>query len=87
MRVTSQGVYNALMSALLATRAIDRSCSGDDGELHHYGATLKEDFTKYLAIREKYYCRETRWPDSPFWKRRQVRGYQTNAIAAEQFVD
>ena len=68
--LSSQGVYNALMSGLLAAAAIECSCDGDHRELHRYAAAIEDNFAKYLVVREKYYRRETRWPNSPFWKRR-----------------
>jgi flavin-dependent dehydrogenase len=68
--LSSQGVYNALMSGLLAAQAIECSRAGDPRELHRYAVTIENNFAKYLVVREKYYGRETRWPNSPFWKRR-----------------
>jgi flavin-dependent dehydrogenase len=68
--LSSQGVYNALMSGLLAAQAIKCSRADDHRELHRYAATIENNFAKYLVARQKYYRRETRWPNSPFWKRR-----------------
>jgi flavin-dependent dehydrogenase len=68
--LSSQGVYNALMSGLLAAQAIECSLAGDQRELHRYAVVIESTFAKYLVTREKYYRRETRWPNSPFWKRR-----------------
>jgi flavin-dependent dehydrogenase len=68
--LSSQGVYNALMSGLRAAQTIECSRTGDDRELHRYAAAIENNFDKYLAVREKYYRRERRWPNSQFWKRR-----------------
>lgn len=68
--LSSQGVYNALMSGLLAAHAIECSLAGDQRELHGYAVAIENNFAEYLAAREKCYRRETRWPNSPFWKRR-----------------
>jgi flavin-dependent dehydrogenase len=70
--LSSQGVYNALMSGLLAAQAIECSRAGDHRELHRYAVAIENNFAKYLVVREKYYGREIRWPNSPFWKRRRV---------------
>jgi flavin-dependent dehydrogenase len=68
--LSSQGVYNALMSGLLAAQSIECSLAGDQRELHRYAVVIESNFAKYLVTREEYYRRETRWPNSPFWKRR-----------------
>jgi flavin-dependent dehydrogenase len=68
--LSSQGVYNALMSGVLAAQAIESSLAGDHKELHRYAVAIENNFAKYLVVREKYYRRETRWPNLPFWKRR-----------------
>ena len=70
--LSSQGVYNALMSGVLAAQAIECSLAGDQRELHSYAVVIENNFAKYLVAREKYYRRETRWPNSLFWKRRRV---------------
>jgi flavin-dependent dehydrogenase len=74
--LSSQGVNNALMSGLLAAQAIECSRAGDHRELHRYAIVMENDFAKYLIVREKYYGREIRWPNSPFWKRRRGSGSQ-----------
>jgi len=70
--LSSQGVYNALMSGVLSAQAIESSLAGDHKELHRYAVAIENNFAKYLVVREKYYRRETRWPNSPFWKRRRA---------------
>jgi flavin-dependent dehydrogenase len=68
--LSSQGVYNALMSGLRAAQTIECFRAGDHRESHRYPVLIENTFARYLAVREKYYRRETRWPNSPFWKRR-----------------
>lgn len=68
--LSSQGVYNALMSGMCAAQAIECSRDGDHRELHRYAVGIENNFAEYLVVREKYYRRETRWPNSPFWNRR-----------------
>jgi flavin-dependent dehydrogenase len=69
--LSSQGVYNALMSGLVAAQAIECSFVSDHTALHRYAVAIENSFVKYLADKRKYYGREIRWPNSPFWKRRQ----------------
>jgi flavin-dependent dehydrogenase len=68
--LSSQGIYNALMSGVRAAEAIEFSRVDDHRALHRYAIGIETDFARYLAVREKYYREETRWPNSPFWKRR-----------------
>jgi flavin-dependent dehydrogenase len=70
--LSSHGVYNALMSGLLAAKAIECSLVSDHTALQRYAVAIETTFAKYLAAKRKYYGRETRWPNSPFWKRRRV---------------
>ena len=83
--LSSQGVYNALTSGLLAAQAIEGSRAGDHRGLHRYAVAIENNFAKYLAVREKYYGRETRWPNSPFWKRRRAQPTQHRRLKAPTF--
>jgi flavin-dependent dehydrogenase len=68
--LSSQGIYKALETGLLAAKAIRDGLSGDAEPLRGYGIKLQKDFDRYLAVRGYYYTQERRWPDSLFWKRR-----------------
>jgi hypothetical protein len=39
--------------------------------LERYQAACAREFEAYLDTRREYYSRERRWPDAPFWRRRQ----------------
>src|SRR5207245_744542 len=45
--LSSQGVYNALMSGLLAAQATECSLAGDHRELYRYAVAIENDFVKY----------------------------------------
>jgi flavin-dependent dehydrogenase len=68
--LSSQGVYNALQSGLIAAQAIDSALAGDVTAPQKYAASVEEDYDACLETRAYYYAAETRWPDSPFWQRR-----------------
>lgn len=61
--LSGQGVYKALQWALKAAEAIAQDLSG-------YEAAMIHDFDEYRRIRENFYAKEQRWPESSFWKRR-----------------
>jgi flavin-dependent dehydrogenase len=69
--LSGQGICKALDSGIRAADAIDRALNGDDLGLNEYGRWSRTGFTDYLSTRSKYYRAEQRWPDSPFWQRRQ----------------
>jgi flavin-dependent dehydrogenase len=69
--LSSQGIYHALKSGLLAARAIEDCQLGDQTALEEYSRETQRRFDKYLSMRTVYYNRERRWASSAFWKRRQ----------------
>jgi flavin-dependent dehydrogenase len=71
--LSGDGVCRALFTGTAAAGAILAEQSGDKSALLRYGEKLEEEFEEFLRTREKYYGREQRWPDSPFWTRRQGR--------------
>ncbi len=70
--LSSQGVYKALESGIYAARAIQRSFAGDVKALQDYASEVRVQFADYLLTRNKYYCRQKRWPYSIFWQRRRL---------------
>ncbi|HEX7809421.1 MAG TPA: tryptophan 7-halogenase, partial [Thermoanaerobaculia bacterium] len=63
--LSSQGILTALESALDAATAIATN------PLDRYAELVTERYRDYLVNRARYYAIEKRWPDSPFWQRRQ----------------
>ena len=68
--LSSQGIFKALRFAIWAAYAVCDHLGGDGGALARYARLVERDFDGYLTSRRDYYRRETRWPDSPFWRRR-----------------
>ena len=71
--LSSQGIYRALESGLLAANVIESCLLGDLSALEEYARWTQRSFDKYLSIRTVTYGREQRWASSPFWQRRQNR--------------
>jgi flavin-dependent dehydrogenase len=69
--LSSQGIYHALKSGLLAARTIEGWQIGHQTALEDYSRETQRRFDKYLSMRTVYYNRERRWSRSAFWQRRQ----------------
>lgn len=69
--LSSAGIYKALRAGIDAAEAIGQFRAGQEQALHSYSLQTRHQFELYLDDRRKYYSQETRWPASPFWKRRQ----------------
>ncbi len=69
--LSSQGIYHALRSGLLAARAIEDCQAGDQTALEEYSRETQRRFDTYLRMRAEYYSQERRWSSSAFWQRRQ----------------
>jgi flavin-dependent dehydrogenase len=70
--LSSQGLLNALFTGRAAAEAADRHLSGSAQALPTYAAMLAEIHVEYRRQLRHWYGTETRWPESEFWRRRQV---------------
>ena len=69
--LSSSGIDFALASAERAYDLLHTLAIGGDDCAATYNAEVRSDFEAYLSQRNSYYAMEDRWPDSPFWQRRQ----------------
>jgi flavin-dependent dehydrogenase len=69
--LSGQGITKALASGMEAGRVIHEYFSGRKSSFENYAVAIEKSFYGYLTIRNNYYRVENRWPESPFWKRRQ----------------
>lgn len=69
----SQGLTRALEEGIAAADAIAGARAGDAGAFRAYQDRVFARFTTGLRLRAAFYAAETRWPDAPFWRRRQFR--------------
>ena len=68
---SSQGIATALRNGLFAGYALhDRFASGSDESLQKYRRYMRSDIEAYRNSHRRHYEAETRWPASPFWRRR-----------------
>lgn len=68
--LSSQGVFKALRTGILASYAVCDFFRGDSLGLEKYNQLIAREFDGYLATRAEVYGQEQRWPNSPFWQRR-----------------
>lgn len=70
--LSSQGILKGLRSGIFASYAIgDLLVKGDARGLTRYDRYVREELASYSRVRARYYAEERRWPESPFWRRRQ----------------
>jgi flavin-dependent dehydrogenase len=69
--LSSSGIDFALASAERASSVLCALAAGRHESADEYDAEVQADFAAYLRDRRAYYGIERRWPESPFWQRRQ----------------
>jgi flavin-dependent dehydrogenase len=69
--LSSHGIGSALAGGEQAAAALAATIQGDTAALPSYAARLRTGYAKYLWLRHAYYADERRWPNAPFWTRRQ----------------
>jgi flavin-dependent dehydrogenase len=79
--LSSQGLLNALFTGLAAAEATDRHLSGATDALPGYARTLAGIRDAYRRHLRSWYGLETRWPEAPFWQRRQQRARAPARVA------
>ncbi|MGZ9935777.1 FAD-dependent monooxygenase [Streptomyces sp. NC-S4] len=68
--LSSQGILTALHTGARAGLAVDRCLAGDTGALASYASFLNGVADAYHHHHAQSYAEERRWPDHPFWRRR-----------------
>ncbi|MGH9799544.1 MAG: tryptophan 7-halogenase [Blastocatellia bacterium] len=85
--LSSQGVFKALRTGILASYAVCDFFKGDLFGLEKYEQIVAREFDAYLKTRAEFYGQEQRWPNSPFWNKRRSAVLNTvnlRAISAPQ---
>jgi flavin-dependent dehydrogenase len=68
--LSSQGIMTALYSGLRVAGAVVAARSGDRGALASYATALAAIHDSYRRQHNLVYSAERRWPEHPFWQRR-----------------
>ncbi|MFN7960767.1 MAG: NAD(P)/FAD-dependent oxidoreductase [Thermoanaerobaculia bacterium] len=70
--LSSSGIARALDGGIAAARALHASLAlGRAEALAEYQRRESQAFDQYCATRARYYQLEQRWPEAPYWRRRQ----------------
>ena len=69
--LSSMGILKALTGAMRAADAVAGALAGDQTYAEAYAEHEVQEFRRYLEERRRFYGRELRWTDQPFWRRRQ----------------
>jgi flavin-dependent dehydrogenase len=82
--LSSYGVASAMGSGFYAGHAIADLLAGQDRERETarlaYLSVMQRACEACFAMQREVYGQERRWPDSPFWQRRQEAGYLVEAL-------
>jgi flavin-dependent dehydrogenase len=70
--LSSMGIGYAIASGIQAARVAASALGGNADHARLYASDVDRHYQAYLAKRQAYYLIEKRWPDSPFWARRQA---------------
>lgn len=70
--LSSYGITAALGAGYHAGIAVADYLGGRPDALLAYAQLIDRGFAQYLVLHRERYLTETRWPDSTFWRRRQV---------------
>jgi 2-polyprenyl-6-methoxyphenol hydroxylase-like FAD-dependent oxidoreductase len=68
--VSGQGIFKALRGGIFASYAIADSLRGNQTAATRFRRFVQSEFAAYLETLRHYYALEQRWPDRPFWQRR-----------------
>jgi len=70
--LSSNGIPHAFATGIQAARVASDRLRGEGQLATPYEEAIAKDFHQYLQTRWRIYAMENRFPDSPFWKRRQT---------------
>lgn len=68
--LSSQGMFNALTTALLAKQCVHQALEGNANATAHYAQSISHVCSAYQRNLAAFYQTEMRWPESTFWQRR-----------------
>ena len=71
--LSSMGIGYALVSGIESARAVHNALTADGRQMPCHTSSVARHYASYRVRQLQYYSMEQRWPDSPFWSRRQLR--------------
>jgi len=82
--VSGQGIFKALRGGVFASYAIADSLRGNQNAAARFRRFVKSEFAAYAQTLSHYYALEQRWPDRPFWQRRNGAGMRERGDEGER---
>jgi flavin-dependent dehydrogenase len=70
--LSGEGLFHALYSGHCASLALQNELAGQSGARQEYVALLAALWERFVIQRRIVYSSETRWPEEPFWRRRNL---------------
>jgi len=70
--LSGQGVLKSIETGTRCAEAIAGYFKGDPGAFKSYDNWVQETYQGYLSVRRQFYGTVRHWPNSQFWKRRQL---------------
>lgn len=67
--ITAQGIMKAIQQAMFAAEQITKKRNGEISDFSIFNQYVQQQFGNYLNMRTRFYLKETRWVDQPFWKK------------------
>jgi flavin-dependent dehydrogenase len=69
--LSGKGIERAVADGLGAARAVSELMTGrGEGAIRTFAVSSAEAFNESLNTQRSYYAADSRWPNSPFWRRR-----------------
>ena len=81
--LSSYGVSSAMGSGFYGGHAVADLLAGQEEARLAYLSVMQQAAEGCFALQREAYSWERRWPDSPFWRRRQAADYLISAITAD----
>ena len=81
--LSSNGIGSAMGSGFYAAQAIADTLAGHQEAQAAYLDLMQGAYGACLDLQRHHYAREKRWPEAPFWRRRQRAGYCLEPLGLE----
>jgi flavin-dependent dehydrogenase len=85
--LSSYGIASAMGSGFYAAQAIADTLAGEADATRAYLGLMQGAYGACLDLQRYHYAQERRWPEAPFWLRRQRAGYCLEVLATGTSTD
>jgi flavin-dependent dehydrogenase len=82
--LSGEGIHKAMSNGIDAAEAVALALRSDSEQAAAYATMVADRFNAYCRERDGFYSAESRWQDSPFWRRRKERFDRSRAAAVDR---